>query len=463
MFLGILVVVAAMDMIEQEISETRHLIGLLKEKIDVIEAFRLEVKDKGIDVPEGEDWKTMPGLIPQPEYDFLPNRLKHLSTLSLTSKCVDFIALKSKDSSLNIGFLVCENSLLSIFSMKGVVLSTYAIANIVHCAGSATPDEPYIAIATQQDLVILSYDGVSIQYISSHNLFNDTATPTILINYSRLGKKFWLVGDDWGRVTFYGSTGEVVGQGHTGTSKITTLDKFGSQIIFAGDYKTGILNLATMEVYQLCEPATDFIVDVAQDFSATIIYAACENGDVFVYDTKHVTSSSAPSCKSIGRMRYPSKPSKIAVIRGSLLVANEEMMCSFNVTGLENDVFYPPACYKVDWNDKDFKVKSLRLPNSGNYLLMYGLNQVQSFDVGFGAVATGTVAGGWDFGGDKVVSILMVIGGVVMWRYFLAGRGKDKKKPMGNSQVRGVPGNNAGKRKVQFSETPKTFTYSDSD
>ncbi|OMJ76850.1 hypothetical protein SteCoe_23697 [Stentor coeruleus] len=461
MFLGILVLVAAMDMIEQEIMETRHLVGLLKEKIDLIETFRLEVKDKGIEIPEDEEWKTMPGLIPQPEYDFLPNRLKHLSTLSLTTKGVDFIALKSKDSNLNIGFLVCENSLLSVFNMKGVILSTYAITNILHCAGSSTPDEPYIAIVTQQDLIILSYDGVSIQYISSHNLFNDTATPTILINYSRLGKKFWLVGDDWGRVSFYGSNGDFVGQGPTGTSKITTLDKFGSQIIFAGDHKTGILNLATMEIYQLCEPAIYPIIDVAQDFSATILYAACENGDIFVYDTKHVTSSSAPSCKSVGRMKYPGKPNKIAVIRGSLLVVSEDIMCSFNVTGLENDVFYPPACYKVDWNDKDFKIKSLRLPNSGNYLLMYGLNQIQSFDVGFGAVITAT--GGWDFGGDKILSILMVIGGIVMWRYFLAGRGKDKKNQVGNNKVKGIQGGSAGKRKVQFSETPQTFTYSDSD
>ena len=189
------------------------------------------------------------------------------------------------------------------------------------------------------------------------------------------------MGDDWGRITFYSALGEPTGQGISGTSRITTLDKYGSQIVYAGDNKVGVFNLATMEVYQQCEPSIGNIVDVSQDYGATYIYAAIDNGEIIIYETKYSSINSAPLCKAVSRLLNNQKINKLAVIKNSLLASSEESLTSHNVSGIEHDIFYQPTPYKVNNIKGQIGVKSLRLPNSGNYLIMYGNSEILCFEV----------------------------------------------------------------------------------
>ena len=453
-----LVLGMGLDMLEQEVQETIRLAKTLEGKLGYLTELREELLMKHVEIPQGDVWRKMPGLVPQPPHDSLPARLRHISTTVLPSKSNDFIALRSKDSTPHIGFVVCDNSLVSVFEVTGEVISTYALQGILLCAGSSTPEEPMIAVVSNFEITILALDGNSIVLLTSHTLFNDTATPTNLINYSRLGKKFWLVGDDWGRITFYSSSGECLGQGSTGTSKVSVLDKFGSQIVYAGDHKLGIFNLATMEPYQECEPTVGRIIDVAQDFSATIIYAATDNHEVIVYDTKHSSPSSAPFCKAVARMPNLHDIKKLAVLRNSLLAASDSVITSYNVSLLEQEVFFPPTHYQINLNLDRIGIKSLRLPGAGNYLMVYGTGKVLCFDVG--VVGNVQAGGDWiDFGGVKVLAIVMTIGGVFLWRYVNGKRSSEAKKYAQDTET----GHRGSQKKVKFNDKPQTFRYNDDE
>lgn len=454
MFLFLVSLAFGLDMIEQEIEHTLALANVLQSKIDYLSVFRQELMRDKIEIPDEENWKKMPGLLPQPDHDSFPLRVNLISSISESVKSLDFIALKSKDSTPHIGFVLCQNSLVSLYEVTGELIGTYAVSGILFCAGSSTPEEPLIAIVSNFEIIILALDGNNIQFLSSHKVLNDTALPTTLIQYSRIGKKYWLVGDDWGRVTFYSAYGEFISQGSSGTSKITTLDKFGSQIVYAGDHKVGILNLATMEPYLECEPTIGKIIDVAQDFSATIIYVSTDNGDIIIYDTKFVSSTSAPYCKAMAKFPNERKHNKLAVIRNSLLAVSENTITSYNVSGLEQDVFYSPTYYQINENFEKVGVKSLRLPGSGNFLMLYGTGKVLIFDVK--NIGFMSAPGDWiDFGGVRILAVVFTIGGVFLYRSL------NKKTKNTEAEVKGNQrggGNKSGKR-VNFSNNPQMFRY----
>lgn len=458
MILFFLTAVAAIDMIEQEILQSQELITALKEKLDYLARYKEELHSMSIQIPQDDEWKTIPGLIAQPDHDSLPNRLISLASVPTSSKSVDFIALKNKDNTSKIGLIICQNSLVNLYTISGDLLSTYAVNNIQYCAGSSTAEDPLIAVASLTELLILSFDGKSLQLANSKKLFNDTASPTALINYSRLGKKYWLVGDNWGRVTFFSGTGEVIGQGPTGTKSVTVLDKFGSQIVYAGENKVGIYNLATMDVYQECEPALDDVLDVAQDYSATIIYVLCKNGDIVIYDTKHSSTSSAPMCKSVARFdNHFYHPSKLAPIRGTLLAISNDVIISYNFSHLEQDVFYPPTFYKLK-NNESHVIRTLRMPNAGNYLVMVKTNEILTFEVVHGNFVQSGGAGGVDYANIALL-VLMFFGGIVLWKV-LQGSKKTGNEPQYKSQQSFGKGK-AGEKNVRFSDKQEVFRYRD--
>lgn len=453
---------SALDMIEQEIHHSQELISALKEKLSYLSSYKQELESMSIEIPKDDDWKTIPGLIPQPEHDSLPNRLISLSSVQTSSRSVDFIALKNKDNSVKIGFVVCQTSLVNLYTISGDLLSTYAVNGIQFCAGSSTPDDPSVAVASQTELLVLGFDGKNLQLTNSKKLFNDTALPTTLINYSRLGKKYWLVGDSWGRVTFYSGNGEVIGQGQTGTKSVTLLDKFGSQVIYAGENRLGIYNLATMDVYQECEPALSEILDAVQDFSATIIYALLSSGDIIIYDTKHSSSSSAPMCKSISRFdNHFYKPSKLSPIRGSLLAIAKDVVISYNFSHLEQDKFYPPTYYKMRTSEQPV-FKTLRMPSSGNYLIIVKSAEILTFEVLSGGFVSG--GGGFDFANIALIG-LMFVGGILLWKVLQGSRG-NKGPQYKQQQGKGREGFGKGKggeKSVRFSEKEEVFRYNESD
>jgi hypothetical protein len=459
MFVLFFIIVSGLDMLEQEVQETSNLIRALNEKVEYLISLKEELGTKGISIPEDDDWRKIPGLVPQPSHDYLPLRLKQLSTNSGNIKSVDFLALKSKDPSPHIAYIVCESSLVSVFEMKGKLIGTYAVPNILLCAGSSTPEESMIGVVSPYEITILSLENNIIQFISSRSLFNDTAMPTSFINYSRLGKKYWLVGDDYGRITFYSAIGEIIGQGNTGTKKVAVLDKYGSQVVFAGENKVGVFNLADMNVYQLCEPSLGNIIDISQDIGATIVYAATDTGRIFIYDTKYSSSSSGPICKSIAVMPSQHKIHKIAMIRSSLLVLSDGVIASYNVSGVDQEVFYPPVYYKLNTASIKNNMKSLRLANSGNYLVLYGNYDLISFEVSLYGIQN-SIKEWIDFDTLRVLVILISIGGVILWRYLT------KKTPASKSiqdkkysDIKKKPKNS--QKKVKFAESPQEYNYSD--
>ena len=477
MFLILLSLVQAFDMIEQEITETELLISALSSKIEMIKNFREELKALQIEVPDNDEWKTMPGLIPQPEHDSLSTRLKHLKTIESSSKSSDFIALKNKDNSLKIGIVLCQSSLVSVYSIYGELLSTYALNNILFCAASSTTDDPLIGVVTGSssfELSVLTSDAAGLHFVTSYKLLNDSAIPTTFINYSRLGKKFWLLGDNQGRITFYSANGEFIGQGPTGTSSVKVLDKYGSQVVFAGDNKVGVYNLATLEVFSLCEPALHEILDVTQDFGANIIYALLKNGDILIYDTKY-SASSAPMCKSVARFdNHFYKPSKIAGLKGTLLAVSNNVLISYNFSALELDQFYPPTFYKVNVKDSNLAIKSLRMPNAGNYLTLANGAEVLVFEVGNVNIVQSS--GGFDYTGPAL-TVVMFIGGIILWRVMQSKKdppgAKGKMRPDPRSDLRGSMGlggseksyqrSRTGEKNVRFNEKPQVFRYKDDE
>ena len=458
MILFFLTAVAAIDMIEQEILQSQELITALKEKLEYLGRYREELVSMSIQIPQDDEWKTIPGLIPQPDHDSLPNRLISLASIPTSSKGVDFIALKNnKDNTPRIGLIICQASLVNLYTISGDLLSTYAVNSIQFCAGSSTADDPLIAVASSTELLILSFDGKNLQLANSKKLFNDTAAPTTLINYSRLGKKYWLVGDNWGRVTFFSGTGEVIGQGPTGTKSVTVLDKYGSQIVFAGENKVGIYNLATMDVYQECEPALDDVLDVAQDYSATIIYVLCKNGDIVIYDTKHSSASSAPMCKSVARFdNHFYHPTKLAPIRGSLLAISNDVVISYNFSHLEQDTFYPPTFYKLKTNESPV-FRTLRMPNAGNYMVVVKSGEILTFEVVHGSVG-GSGGGGTDYA-NVALLVLMFFGGILLWKV-MQGSKKTGNEPQ-YKREKSLGKGKVGEKNVRFSDKEEVFRYRD--
>jgi hypothetical protein len=458
MFLVLLSLVHATDLIDQEIQETFNLITLFQEKIKGINDFRVKLQDQGIEIPENDDWKTLPGLIPQPDHDSLPQRLKSLGAIPVSSKSLDFIALKGKEGSLKIGLVICQGSLISVYSSSAELLGTYALNNILFCAASSTPDDPLIGVVAGSspfELAVLSFDGSVLQLLSSRRLLNDTALPTAFINYSRLGKKYWIAGDDRGRITFFAGNGEVIGQGNTSTTSVTLLDKFGSQVVFAGDNKVGVYNLGTLEVFQMCEPALYDVVDVAQDFSATVIYVLVRNGDILVYDTKHSSSTSAPMCKSVARFdNHFYKPSKLVALRGSLLAISNNVVISYNFSSLETDIFYPPTFYKVRSKDGQTGFKSLRMPNAGNYLVIFNSAEINLYEVTNVFFTPGNAP--FDYTGP-LITIFMFIGGIVLWKLL---QGQKKQKQQSN-QSQNYSRSRTSEKNVRFNENPQVFRYKD--
>ena len=255
-------------------------------------------------------------------------------------------------------------------------------------------------------------------------------------------------------MTFFSGIGQVIGQGNSETSQVKVLDKYGSQVVFAGDNKVGVFNLANMEVYQLCEPTIGNIIDVAQDMAAAIIYAAT-NAGVYIFDTKY--SSSAPLCKSIALLPNQHEIKKIAVIKNSVLALSEGVITSYNLTHINDDVFYPPTYYQINNFTSQNTIKSLRLPNTGNYLVLAGEQGLECFEVGIIGIGSPEL---FDFAGLKIFAVVVAVGGFVLWKVLT----KKKTQPA-RDQYRERNNKNTSnlKKKVKFNDTPQTFNYNDSD
>lgn len=261
---------------------------------------------------------------------------------------IDFIVLKpfgAKEAqyTINVSVLVCfEDGTLNLHDLKGELLYRYKTGHShLFCASTQSTDEIYIATIDKTALKVhkidMPYNGtvsetefglkcnkanMNIYLYSETKIFNETvAEPTSLISYSRLGKKYWIVGDSKGNINVFHYNGDVFNRGTSGVSSIRALDRSGQQLAYAGDNTIGIYNLGAMEPHIVCEPGIYPVADISIDFTSSIVHAAFDNGDIMTYDTRFSTNNSPTACKAIARLvnKYGASSTKLTSVKGSLL------------------------------------------------------------------------------------------------------------------------------------------------
>lgn len=77
--------------------------------------------------------------------------------------------------------------------------------------------------------------------------------PTSMIHYVRSGHKNWAIGDNLGGVSLHHLNGTWVKRSESLNSPITSLDRLGSQLVFASGNSIGVLNTNSMSLSQYCE------------------------------------------------------------------------------------------------------------------------------------------------------------------------------------------------------------------
>lgn len=132
--------------------------------------------------------------------------------------------------------------------------------------------------------------NITMKFESEDSLFPE-ARPSSMIYYVRMGKKYWMVGDDMGGLSLHNLNGTLVKRAEIGNEPVAAMDRFGQQLVVSTGTRAAVVN-GNLAVQQYCDGTHDNIIDLAIDLttSTSIIHALLANGDILQFDARFDTS-----------------------------------------------------------------------------------------------------------------------------------------------------------------------------
>jgi len=353
---------------------------------------------------------------------------------------------KESYSFINTVIVVCLNDgTLNIYDLAGELLYRYKTGHKhLFCAATQSTDEMLIATidkteikvhhiemhleanstitATDQEFGLkCSKAKFTVSLLSSGILFNGTnPEPTAFSHYSRLGKKYWIVGDSDGFINVYHYNGEIYSRGSTGLSTIKTLDRSGQQLAYAGDKTLGIYNLGSMEPHIICDPGIYNITDISIDFTSSIVHAAFENGEIFTYDTRFTANNVPTHCKAIARLvnKHGGPDTKLVSVKGSLLAWGDGVLTNFNTSFLDGKPFLPPAYFTLNQlpQKESPLIKGFKLSLGGHYLAIASSDRIAAYEIIAPKYKPQVASESFDFSNLRIIAIGLAIIGIVIYK-----------------------------------------------
>lgn len=356
----------------------------------------------------------------EPE-DSLPNRFTLQSSVKISSGLSDFDFLPYKLWKTP-GLVLCRtDGKIQIYSPNGDLFKEFDSGHsILSCASVYSPEE----------LIIGSIDSTylrvhSIQYNITANypvtlivdslMFNNTsAVPTAFTQYSRLGKKLWVVGDSLGEISVFFQDGELQGRANGKVGPISHIDRYGQSLIYSGKRKIAVFNTGNLEVGTVCEDTIADINAISLDIQPAIVFAALDNGDIMVYDTRFSVSNGPASCKAVYRL-VAKNTGNLASVKGHLLVWGDGVLTAFNTSFLETEANSMGQSYslpvKTSQNIKSYK------NNKFNSVFLASHDEIRIYEVAIpvGSIPTSS-SSSFDFGYLRIILIILAVIFIVFWK-----------------------------------------------
>lgn len=288
-----------------------------------------------------------------------------------------------------------------------------------YCACSYAGDEILIGSVDNENfkvhkVVFNETEKFPVEELVNRKLFSeDGVVTTAFTQYSRMGKKFWIVGDSSGFLSVFAIDGELIGKVNGKAGQIEQIVKMGQQLIFSGKRKISVFNTGNLEVSSTCETVAD-IFKVVIDQAPSIIQASLVTGEIITYDTRFSISNGPAFCKAIYR-NVARLPGNLASIKGNLILWAGNSLVSFNTTYLEFDSTTVPEYYTLP-NRYSRSIKSYSV-NEGSLLMLSGIDEIRVYLVqnpDFIPVSTQSTS--FDMGYLRIVAIVIIVVFFVLWK-----------------------------------------------
>ena len=436
------------NLIEQEIDEITRLQDLLRRKEKSLEDLENSLVSAGVEIPTGNSWKAIPGLVPSPlDFTFYDKLV-----LEDPVKCIEFVPSKGIFAITDKGFYA--------FSQNAKINNRIAIT---HAFESCVISSFGFALVSKTSFRVgsLGTNSTDLSVGEEISLFNDSSlSATSAIDYSYNNKKYWVFGDSKGGISLFTSSGEFKSRGVTEFSSIAHIDKVRHDLLITGDRSVGLFSLASMKINEVCENAAGRVLSaVFSTKTPQLLYAAVENGDILQYDTKYSGSGSSPTCKPVYRYfnKYSSEYTSLGFLQEWLVGWDGRTLSLFESTDT------PAFHYTIDFleTSKDSWVKvhenTLILAN-GSTVVIATANFYSSFEVE-------SDESSFDFMDMRILAIVMGVGIVVVYRLYNRkteeGVGKRLDKIQRSLEENEMMGGNKKEKKkhVRFSNQNQTRRY----
>jgi hypothetical protein len=162
--------------------------------------------------------------------------------------------------------------------------------------------------------------NITMKFESEDNLFTESR-PSSMIYYVRMGKKYWMVGDEIGGLSLHHLNGTLVKRTEIGNEPVAAMDRFGQQLVVSTGTRAAVVN-GNLAVQQYCEGTHDRIIDLAIDLttSTSIIHALLANGDIIQFDARFDTSCRGNISSVINKISNKHSPLKLLTAKNIVAV-----------------------------------------------------------------------------------------------------------------------------------------------
>ena len=229
-------------------------------------------------------------------------------TFSKPVSNVQFLTLKPigqyRDlvNSLNIAYITsCLDGTIQILESSGEVILTYNLTYPgTFLATTAHYDEiKFATISPNFYLEIYEFhmdklkknetDSGKLNFHITKESFDvlHTNRPSSILYYVKTGKKYWIIGDEEGVIHVHLMNGTLYKQINTNLGSITSLDRFGQNLVFSTNNSVGLLSPVSFEISQICldlNTVKDICIDT---FSSSSYVYALTSESLVVLDTKY--------------------------------------------------------------------------------------------------------------------------------------------------------------------------------
>ena len=237
---------------------------------------------------------------------------------------------------------------------------------------------------------------------------------TAFTQYTRLNKKYWVLGDNYGNITVISMEGEVFGRTYGKVGPIESIVKQGQQLMYSGKRRLAVFNVGTMEVTSTCGDTISEIFKFTIDSPSAIVHVSLLNGDVLTYDSRFSISNGPAFCKAVHR-GFSRFPGNLASIKGGLVLWSGSALVFFNTSFLEIDSTSQASYFTLPTRYSR-SIKSTSTAD-GNLVLLSGIDSIRLYHVyqpDF--IPVSASSSGIDFGYVRVIAIVIIVICFVLWK-----------------------------------------------